>query len=66
LSGLIIGHELLNLAASSTRSIGVVGAHTLAQRYQMALTHRGYEAFCIDSEAATILGALAIMQHRID
>jgi hypothetical protein len=32
----------------------------------MALTHRGYEAFCIDSEAATILGALAIMQHRID
>ena len=66
LSGLIIGHELLNLAASSTRSVGVVGAHALAQRYQMALTHRGYEAFCIDSEAATILGALAIMQHRID
>ena len=66
LSGLIIGHELLNLSAKPTRSIGIVGAHALAQHYQMALTYRGYEAFCVDSEAATILGALAIMPHLLN
>jgi 2-keto-3-deoxy-galactonokinase len=44
-------------------TIGIVGSHTLAQHYQQALSYCGFDAICIDSEAATILGALAIMQR---
>ena len=63
LSGLIIGHELQDLGALAGCSIAIVGASELAHRYQLALTHFGYDAFCIDSEAATILGALAIAEQ---
>ena len=66
LSGLIIGHELSEMATAPTSSIGIIGSHSLAQRYQSALRHRGFDAICIDSEAATILGALAIMQRLPD
>lgn len=66
LSGLIIGHELANMLTAPTSAIGIVGSHTLAQRYQLALRYRGFDAICINSEAATILGALAIMQHLPD
>ena len=62
LSGLIIGHELQDLGALAGCSIAIVGASELAHRYQLALTHFGYDAFCIDGEAATILGALAIAE----
>ena len=63
LSGLIIGHELQHLDAGAGCSIAIVGASELAQRYQFALAHFGYDAFCIDGEAATILGALAIAEQ---
>jgi 2-keto-3-deoxy-galactonokinase len=60
LSGLIIGHELNALGAPSGCGVGIVGAASLAQRYQFALAHFGYDGFCISGEDATIRGALAI------
>lgn len=63
LSGLIIGHEIRHLRAAAACSIGIVGATTLAQRYQFALAHFGYDAFLIDNEDATIRGALAIVKN---
>ena len=66
LSGLIIGHELSEMATAPATTIGIVGSHSLAQRYQSALRYRGFDTINIDSEAATILGALAIMQRLPD
>ena len=63
LSGLIIGQELQSMITKPACTIGIVGSHTLAQHYQQALSYCGFDAICIDSEAATILGALAIMQR---
>ena len=60
LSGLIIGHELNALGAPSGCAVGIIGAASLARRYQFALAHFGYDGFCIRGEDATIRGALAI------
>ena len=68
LSGLLIGSEIrsmLNEATKSTKGthVAIVGSDKLAQRYLSAIDHLGHCAFSIDSEEATIAGALEIAQH---
>jgi 2-dehydro-3-deoxygalactonokinase len=63
LSGLLIGNEIRSMLQNKGANIAVVGEGSLAERYQTALTHLDHSAFIIDSQDATIAGALQIFPH---
>ena len=68
LSGLLIGTEIRSMLKESTKpnkvtEVAIVGSDKLAHRYLSAIDHLGHCGFTINSEEATIAGALEIAQH---
>lgn len=58
LSGLLLGHELLEagLADAPSQTLNLIGAPELAERYATLLAKYGHRARLFDAEAATLAG----------
>ena len=65
LSGLIIGHDIDAQLSQSRQRVGIVASPSLAHNYQVALEALGHSSIVIESQAATISGALAINAHLL-
>ena len=65
LSGMIIGHDIGAQLSQSGQHVGIVASPSLAHKYQVALEALGHSSIVIESQAATISGALAINAHLL-
>ena len=65
LSGIIIGHDIGAQLRKPSHYVGVVASSPLARKYQIALEALGHSSIIIESQAATINGALAINEHLL-
>jgi 2-keto-3-deoxy-galactonokinase len=65
LSGIIIGHDIGAQLRKPSQYVGVVASSPLARKYQIALEALGHSSIIIESQAATINGALAINEHLL-
>jgi 2-dehydro-3-deoxygalactonokinase len=65
LSGMIIGHDIGAQLSQSGQHVGIVASPSLAHKYQVALEVLGHSSVVIESQAATISGALAINAHLL-
>ena len=65
LSGVIIGHDIDAQLRKPSQNVGIVASSSLAHKYQIALEALGHSSIVIESQAATISGALAINEHLL-
>lgn len=67
-SGLLIGHELRQVAdlSASGERVVIIGSDNLAERYRLALHHFSVEAEVLGSDVATCAGIAALQRHVED
>ena len=65
LSGIIIGHDIGAQLRKPNQHVGIVASSSLAHKYQVALEALGHSSVIIESQAATISGALAINEYLL-
>lgn len=65
LSGMLIGHEILAMAAlfPSSNPVRLVAEGALADRYALAFAHLGRDYAAVDAEAATLRGLTGILER---
>lgn len=65
LLGIIIGHDIGAQLRKPNQHVGIVASSSLAHKYQVALEALGHSSVIIESQAATISGALAINEYLL-
>jgi 2-dehydro-3-deoxygalactonokinase len=63
LSGVIIGNEIRSMLPTGKSTVAVIASGPLLSRYLYALDYYGFDASGIESEVATIAGAMEIAEH---